>query len=602
MAFTDGTFTTAKQDGPRRKLYPFTQSATPDITCVSYDRKMVVYPVTSFAPTIAERTSVTNLLTYSEQFDNAAWTKTSATVTANSVANPQDAAVTADSLLEAAANAEHTITQAGTIAASAATFSVCVKALGRDYCRLKITDSAAAAKVAFFNLSTGVVGTVDSGATSSIVQVASGWYRCSLTFTSPASGSATCSIQPSTDGSTVSYLGTITTGLYLYGAQLVQGSSAGAYAVTTTTTRTISAPNLELNETLDGSDPFAYLVNESEMSESGGVGFFQRFHSRIPGSQINYPGSRYFQMPPVPNDYGNVDRLAATDWASSLSIGDGTFSLSNRAIYVPQTTSLYGLSKLSTLRKIGYATAGTFTLTFGANTTASLNWNDSAATIQTALNGLASIIAAGISATVINGLNSTSGGYLSIGWGLGTTTATQVTMTSSLTITTTGSPTTFFTGVGTSVTGQQILLPDNYTITGHGFSDALALAAVRDNNTIAVYSTDYWDDVDANTIWIPTSATIAGVYFATYATSYAPGRSVVLRTRLTEDFYLPGVSTGITTPADISISQGLQNPTDFISAVMTLSGWQTYETEGPAPWNNGSIYRRAYVAINLDDV
>lgn len=601
-AITDGTYSTAKQNGPRIKSFPFTGSATPDVISCCYDRQMLVYPVSSYTPALGDRTSVTNLLTYSEQFDNAAWTKTSATVTANSVSNPMDGATTADTLLEAAANAEHTITQAGTIAASAATLSVCVKALGRDWVRLKITDSAATIKTAFFNLSTGVVGTVDSGATSAITQVASGWYRCSLTFTSPASGSATCSIQPSTDGSTVSYLGTTSTGLYLFGAQLQQGASATAYASTTSTTRTISAPNIEQAEVMDGTDPFAYLDGEGDISVNIGVGEFGRKYCRIPATQINYPGSRYFQMPAVPNDYGNVEKMSVTDWASSLSIGDGTFSIICSAIFVPQTSSLYGITKLATVRKIGYASAGTFTLTFGANTTAALNWNDSAATIAAAINGLASVSAAGLTATCVNGLNSTSGGYLSIGWGLGTTTATLVTMTSSLTMTTTGDPTTFFTGVGTSVTGQQILLPDNYTITGHGFSDSLALAVVRSDNTIAVYSTAYWDDVDANTIWIPTSATISGVYFGTYATSYTPGRSILLRTRMTEDFFLPGVSVGITTPADIPIAQGLQNAPDFLSAIMTQSGWQTYETEGPAPWNNGAIYRRAYVAINLDDI
>lgn len=603
MAYEDGTFTSVKPYTGKRVSWPFIETTAQDSYAKNTMRDYVI-ATNSFTPTTADRSSITNLVTYSEQFDNAAWTKTSATVTANSVANPMDGTVSADSLLEAAASAEHTITNTATLAASAAVCSVCAKGISRDWVRLKVTDSAATITTAFFNLSTGVTGTL-SGCTAAITQVYPGWHRIEIRIASPAAGAATVSIQPSTDGTTVSYLGEVNKGLYLFGAQVQNAATAGAYASTTNATRSITAPPTDQSQNSSDSfsDPFAYLVAESSPQRFGN-GLYQqatRPYARIPGQQINYPGSRYFQMPAVPNDYGNVTSLPATDWASAIGIGDGTFSVSSRAIFVPQTSSLYGLTLPTTLRKIGYASAGTFTLTFGANTTGSLNWNDSAATIAAAINGLASIISAGLTATCINSLNSTSGGFLSIGWGLGTTTATQVTMTSSLTKTTTGDPTTFFTGVGTSAAGQQILLPDNYTITGHAFNDSLALAVVRSDNTIAVYSAAYWDDVDANTIWIPTSAGISGVYFGTYATSYTPGRSVLLRTRLTEDFFLPGVSVGITTAADIPISQGLQNAPDFISAVMTQTGWQTYETEGPSFWMNGPIYRRGYTAINLDD-
>ena len=44
-----------------------------------------------------------NLLTYSEQFDNAAWSKTNTTITANSTAAP-DGTLTADTLTSGAAN------------------------------------------------------------------------------------------------------------------------------------------------------------------------------------------------------------------------------------------------------------------------------------------------------------------------------------------------------------------------------------------------------------------------------------------------------------------------------------------------------------------
>jgi len=603
MAFTDGTFTTAKQNGPRRKAFPFMQSATPDITACVYDRNMVVYPVTSYSPGLADRTSVTNLLTYSEAFDNAAWTKTSATVSANTVANPMDAATTADSLLEAAASAEHTITQAGTIAASAATFSVCVKALGRNYCRLKITDSAASAKAAFFDLSTGVVGTVDSGATSAIVQVASGWYRCSITFTSPAAGAATCSIQPSTDGSTVSYLGTTSTGLYLFGAQLQQLSSASAYAATTSATRTISAPNLEINETLDGSDPFAYLVGESEVDAASGVGYFRRTHARIPGSQTNYPGSRYIGFPTITNKYGSSSTLTVgilPQGPTGTSFGAGYYM--NGSAYTSGDNKLYR-TKLITGTVYAKATAGTFTITYGANTTAALNYNDSAATIKTAVDALASVTADGITTTWVNNLstNGTMAITITIVGTIPTNWPKYFTMTATgLTVSTSKNP------VTTIVTGnlQYIYLPDHHTITSHGFDTAKRLVLGNNGTNLAVAESGSWGSIDANTIWF---ATVGGTTtgYASFAGDFTadidPSGVRLVRTRTVETFSLPGVTTGITTPADITVSTGMQNPTDFYYALANSTGWQTYETQGPAKWNDSQIYRLETTEVNLSD-
>jgi hypothetical protein len=52
----------------------------------------------------------TNLFTYSEQFDNAAWTKSGATITANATTSP-DGTTNADSFIGNGSNAEHSILQ-----------------------------------------------------------------------------------------------------------------------------------------------------------------------------------------------------------------------------------------------------------------------------------------------------------------------------------------------------------------------------------------------------------------------------------------------------------------------------------------------------------
>jgi len=55
-----------------------------------------------------------NLLTWTEQFDNAVWTKTNAAVTANATTAP-DGALTADKLVEDTANAQHRILKSLTL-------------------------------------------------------------------------------------------------------------------------------------------------------------------------------------------------------------------------------------------------------------------------------------------------------------------------------------------------------------------------------------------------------------------------------------------------------------------------------------------------------
>jgi hypothetical protein len=62
--------------------FPFRNNPTPDTYSRVYERQYQVQPKL-FIPKIANRTAWTNLLTYSEQLDNAAWTKTNLTVTAD---------------------------------------------------------------------------------------------------------------------------------------------------------------------------------------------------------------------------------------------------------------------------------------------------------------------------------------------------------------------------------------------------------------------------------------------------------------------------------------------------------------------------------------
>ena len=200
----------------------------------------------------------TNLFTYSEQFDNAAWTKSNATITANATTSP-DGTVDADALIETTATGTHVTYQVFTfVAATAYTYSVYVKANGRT--KFDFASLSGFSPGASFDLTAVTATPLGATSAATITAVGNGWYRCTATRTS-AGGSDQAQIRLVDAAGASTYTGDGTSGIYLWGAQLEAGAFATSYipTVASQVTRTadqcsIVAPN------------FAPWYNQSEGS------------------------------------------------------------------------------------------------------------------------------------------------------------------------------------------------------------------------------------------------------------------------------------------------------------------------------------------------
>ncbi|MCB2227260.1 MAG: hypothetical protein KQH53_11335 [Desulfarculaceae bacterium] len=178
--------------------------------------------------------AATNLLIYSEAFDNAAWLKARASISADAATAP-DGNVTADILAPSVDAGTHYVEQlvSGLTDNTVYTYLIFLKKKEYDWAIVFIQGKDGGAAGTYFDLSNGAMGTQDN-AGAGMELIGSGWYRCWVND-DIASGGSTPRFRVyvgTGDGGGV-LSGDGTSGLYLWGAQLEAGKVPTAYIPTT---------------------------------------------------------------------------------------------------------------------------------------------------------------------------------------------------------------------------------------------------------------------------------------------------------------------------------------------------------------------------------
>jgi hypothetical protein len=202
------------------------------------------------------RPAVTNLLLRSEEFDNASWTKTNSTVTADDAISP-DGTIDADKIVSNSGSLGFIVQSGSQTTGTSYTWSVFAKAGEYSFCQLRITGTVVPSITrAYFNLATGTITGI-TNCTASITPAGDGWYRCSITYTTTSTAVAAPRFYGQVDAADT--VGDGTSGIYLWGAQLEQSSSVGEYIPTTSTIN--SAPRFDHNP--ETGESLGLLVEEA---------------------------------------------------------------------------------------------------------------------------------------------------------------------------------------------------------------------------------------------------------------------------------------------------------------------------------------------------
>jgi len=252
-----------------------------------------------------------NFVIYSQAINGSNWaTLSSATLTGNSTTAPDGTSTASTLTASGTQSAARRGLNSPYFAISGETFtaSIYFKAGTANYGWISLTFIGTSS-YAWFNLSTGTVGSVNAGVTSTITNVGNGWYRCSATGVSTNTYAFVDYGISGADNTTTVTAGTT---IYLWGAQLEAGPITNTY-VPTTSSIIYGTPQL----TLSGVAGIGLQSDGSLYVQPAGTGALQANITNSATSGGNARGANAVDLQTTRNAASNV----ASGLASTISGG-----------------------------------------------------------------------------------------------------------------------------------------------------------------------------------------------------------------------------------------------------------------------------------------
>jgi hypothetical protein len=274
-----------------------------------------------------------NLTSYTEDFDN--WGKTAATVSVNTIVAP-NGTTTADKIIPNTSNTSHQVSSSIISVTSGIPYTRSIYVKKGEYSNVVLSIGGFSAyndwKYVAFNLDTNTFTAASSSTTYTSTIIGNGWVRLSFTVTPTSTNNDTFVIKVSNDPNNTSqnpsFAGDGTSGIYLWGAQWEQASSASTYQpiATTPANRFVSQFKYNLKDARDLDAAFRLAFNgtwtySKQGATSNGTNAYARTYF-VPSVHLTAPNqsaSLYSRT--------NVASTSNSFDLSSVTTGVGNFSL-----------------------------------------------------------------------------------------------------------------------------------------------------------------------------------------------------------------------------------------------------------------------------------